>query len=279
MTDKKRRKKAIQEGVGDSVAATEQVVAAELISSSSKKQCVSGLSLKRAPSQMSIDAAFSKNFVQTDLRAANNSRLTTAIADMCHAENLPDRLVSTARFKEVIEAAKMVGPDYKLPNRNDIGGWLLEKNALAYKQGNLEEVTKDAPKFGYTMAGDGAQVIKKPLFNGYVMNGNCFPVVACIRDCSAHLAEGDSKNCVYIADVFTEMVRLYDPKSTDTDVFYFDGAANVQKAGKILEARFPRTMCLYGGGARLGVVVFQGGKDSRDSGKMHVLVFLPFQVY
>ena len=79
------------------------------------------------------------------------------------------------------------------------------------------------------------------------MNGNCFPIVSCVHDCSDHLAEGGSKNCTYIADVFTEMVHLYDPKATDTDVFYFDGAANVQKAGKILEARFPRTTCLYGG--------------------------------
>ena len=28
---------------------------------------------------------------------------------------------------------------------------------------------------------------------------------------------------------------------------YFDGAANVQKAWKILEAQFPPTPCLYGG--------------------------------
>ena len=60
----------------------------------------------------------------------------------------------------------MIGPDYKIPNQNDIGGWLLQKNALAYKQGNYEEVTKDGPKFGYIMAGDGAQVVKKPLLNG-----------------------------------------------------------------------------------------------------------------
>ena len=82
---------------------------------------------------MSIDAALSKPFVQLDLRAANNSRLTTAIADMRHAENLPDCLVSTPRFHEGIEAAKMVGPDYTIHNQNNIGGWLLEKNALAYK--------------------------------------------------------------------------------------------------------------------------------------------------
>ena len=110
MMEKKRRRKAIHERVGESVAATQQVVAASLISSSSKKQCVSESSVKEAlraevlprahqrmiPSQMSIDAALSKPFVQSDLRAANNSRLTTAIADMCHAENLQDCLAGTS---------------------------------------------------------------------------------------------------------------------------------------------------------------------------------------
>ena len=165
MIEKKRRRKAIHERVGESVAATQhqQVVAASLISSSSKKQCGSESSLKEAlrakvlprahqrmiPSQIFIDAALSKLFVQSDLRAVNNSRLTTAIADMCNAQNLQDRLVGTRIFHEVIEAVKMVGPDYNIPNRNDIGGWLLQKNTLAYKQGNYEEVTKDGPKFGY----------------------------------------------------------------------------------------------------------------------------------
>jgi hypothetical protein len=39
----------------------------------------------------------------------------------------------------------------------------------------------------------------------------------------------------------------YDPLKTCTDVFYFDGASNVQKAGEVLMARFPRTFCLHGG--------------------------------
>ena len=43
------------------------------------------------------------------------------------------------------------------------------------------------------------------------------------------------------------MVNHYNPKETDWDVFYFDGAGNVQKVGRLLEARFSRTTCLYGG--------------------------------
>ena len=49
----------------------------------------------------------------------------------------------------------------------------------------------------------------------------------------------------YITQVFTDFVNQYNPKGTDTNIFYFDGAANVQKAGRILEARFPCTTVLY----------------------------------
>ena len=78
------------------------------------------------------------------------------------------------------------------------------------------------------------------------MNGNCYPVVACIRDCTEHLAAGGQKNAAYIASVFIELVELYDPKHMYTDIFYFDGAGNVQKAGRVLEGRYHRTTALYG---------------------------------
>ena len=66
-----------------------------------------------------------------------------------------------------------------------------------------EEVTKDGLEFGYTTEDDGNTMVKKPLFNSYVMNSNCCPVVVCIRYYFDHLAEGDLKICTYIADVFT----------------------------------------------------------------------------
>ena len=258
MMEKKRRRRLMAQHINASVDSTQEVVAANLIQNSPKKLCIAGIAGLRAQAiprtheriiggQMSIDAALTKPVVHQDLRAANNAALTTAIADFWHAENIPDRAVDSARFKNIISRARLVGPDYKHPNRKDIGGCLLDENASAYKTGNFVAITKEGPKFGYVFEGDGATVITKPLFNGMVMHGNCYPVVAAIRDCSEHLAAGGTKNCTYIADVFTELVREYDPNGTDADIFYFDGAANVQKAGRILEARFPRTTALYGG--------------------------------
>ena len=40
----------------------------------------------------------------------------------------------------------------------------------------------------------------------------------------------------------------YDPKMSLTDLFFFDGASNVQKAGQVLMAKFPCTFCFHGGG-------------------------------
>ena len=31
------------------------------------------------------------------------------------------------------------------------------------------------------------------------------------------------------------------------DLFYFDGASNAQKAGRLLVAKYPRALCLHGG--------------------------------
>jgi hypothetical protein len=39
----------------------------------------------------------------------------------------------------------------------------------------------------------------------------------------------------------------YDPKMSLTDIFFFDGASYVQKAGQVLMAKFPRTSCFHGG--------------------------------
>jgi hypothetical protein len=39
----------------------------------------------------------------------------------------------------------------------------------------------------------------------------------------------------------------YDPDKTRSTIFWFDGASNVQKAGKILQAKVPRSYSLHGG--------------------------------
>ena len=95
--------------------------------------------------------------------------------------------------------------------------------------------------------GDGATIKKLPLINVLCMAGSTLPVVLAINDCSEHIAAGGTKDAPYIAGLFEEHVDEIDPEHNLTDCFFFDGAANVQKAGRILEAKYPRAHCLHGG--------------------------------
>ncbi len=80
-----------------------------------------------------------------------------------------------------------------------------------------------------------------PLMNILAMSGTTPPMMISIQDCMKHMAEGGKKDASYIAGMFEEKVMEYDSLKICTDVFYFDGASNVQKAGKVLMARFPHS--------------------------------------
>ena len=43
------------------------------------------------------------------------------------------------------------------------------------------------------------------------------------------------------------IVSKYDENSNRVDLFYFDGASNVKKAGEVLEVKYPRTFAYHGG--------------------------------
>jgi hypothetical protein len=85
------------------------------------------------------------------------------------------------------------------------------------------------------------------LMNILAMSGAFLPMTISIQDCTKHVAEGGKKDALYIADLFDEKVIEYNPLKTCTDVFYFDGASNVQKAGEVLMARFPCSFCFRRG--------------------------------
>ena len=47
--------------------------------------------------------------------------------------------------------------------------------------------------------------------------------------------------------MFEETIIEFDKEKLCTDIFFFDGASNVQKAGEVLVAKFPRAYVLHGG--------------------------------
>ena len=95
--------------------------------------------------------------------------------------------------------------------------------------------------------GDGATIKRMPLMNVLAMTATVSPMTIAIQDCSSHMVDGGKKDAVYVASLFEEKVDEFDPQNQLTDVFFFDGASNVQKAGELLMAKYPRSFSFHGG--------------------------------
>ena len=86
------------------------------------------------------------------------------------------------------------------------------------------------------------------LFDVMVLHGNSYHVVVAIKDCTGHLCQAGKKDALlFIADVFSKLLLEFDAEANRVDIFYFDGASNVQKAGELLGVKFPRTATYHGG--------------------------------
>ena len=184
---------------------------------------------------------------QTDIRRSNDAMVEMAIADFFHCENIPDAVVESPRFKRLISVCRLLGDKFVPLNAHKIGGALLDLNFKVTYERNKEELLKEAGTFGLAFMGDGATIHRMPLMNILAMSGTTSPVTVGIMDCTTHMAEGGKKDAAYISGIFDEKVMEYDPKMSLTDLFFFDGASNVQKAGQVLMAKFPRTFCFHGG--------------------------------
>ena len=157
---------------------------------------------------MSVDAPI-KNWQQDDVRRINNTRLQMAIADLVHIDGHAFCLPKSKRFTTVLRLAKTVGPDFKVPGRNQISGILLERNFDSCWEANRDALLLNSSIFGLGFLGDGATIARTPFINILGIFGDTPPVVIGIHDCKKHLIEGDKKDAPYIADMFrTQMEDL-----------------------------------------------------------------------
>ena len=184
---------------------------------------------------------------QTDIRKVNNALAQMAIADFFHCENIPDGVVESPRFKRMVYVLGKVGSDFEIPKHRQIGGPLLELNYQTKYSDNKTNLLKSAQVFGLGFLGDGATVKRMPLMNILASCADTPPITISIHDCTKHMQVGGKKDASYVAGIFEDKVREYDPNNTLTDLFFFDGASNVQKAGEILVAKFPHSFCFHGG--------------------------------
>jgi hypothetical protein len=206
-----------------------------------------GLSKSTNPTgQSAIDVAFD-NLIQADITHMNHAKMDMAVASFFHDCNIPFNAVMSSSFKIMLGHARLVGRDYKPPSRQALGSTLLDINHSNCVEHNKEILCREADMFGLSWLSDGATIARMPLINVLGLCADTPPVCADIKDCSGHMSVGGKKDAQYIAELLEDIIEPYDPEKTRSTLFWFDGASNVQKAGKILEAKFPRSYSLHGG--------------------------------
>jgi hypothetical protein len=193
----------------------------------------------------------SKDYIQLKITGETNptaeSKLSMAIADFIHGCGLPFSVSSHPKFRKVISLARAVGVNYLPPSRQRISSDLLEINYDTYQVRTKDALMKDINIFGLSFYGDGATVKKMPLTNVLASGAYLQTALLEIVDASSHLSSGGKKDALYISSLFRPHIEDYEKESPySVDYCSFDGAANVQKAGEILAAYFPRIVVTHG---------------------------------
>ena len=155
--------------------------------------------------------------------------------------------MEAVQFKCIIKLARLASQYFVIPNRKRVGQALFDLNYENCQHQNKQTLLVDVPVMGLTLLGDGATIHRMPLVNCLALCLDHPPTVLSIDDCTEHMASGGKKDAPYISHLFERHVEEYDPENKLVDLFYFDGASNVQKAGRLLVAKYPRAMCLHGG--------------------------------
>ncbi len=220
--------------------------------------------------QMSIDIEI-ENGKTMDIRKSNSALLEMAIADFSIVRTYLIELLSAIAFWRYWKMQRWLDQVLLF----QVGRWLERRRGVPFfwfnfstiltdsqvfytgesinlnfentHQWNRRVIMAQATIFGFGWLGDGTTIWHMPLLNMMVMCGDANPVVVSICDCTNHISEGWKKDTTFIAETFQEKVNEFEPKGQNTDVFVFDGAANVQKVGQILCLTFPPAYCFHGG--------------------------------
>ena len=72
-----------------------------------------------------------------------------------------------------------------------------------------------------------------------------------VADCTDHVAEGGLKDATYLANLFLPLIVKLEGGENGkwkgmVDLLFFDGASNVQKAGRIIQGRHPNITLGHG---------------------------------
>ena len=152
-------------------------------------------------------------------------------------------------FLNILQGARYIGKSYKPPTRKLITGALLESLYKRKYNSMIKQLVREADKYGIALYGDGATIAKTPFFNilgsGVHLSNACLE----IHDCTERMVSGGRKDAAYIAKICEEHIDTISKEKKEplVDLVIFDGASNVQKAGSLLEEKYPIITCIHGG--------------------------------
>ena len=172
-----------------------------------------------------------------------SSALTMAIADFIHAEGLSFQLSESPRLALILKLAKSASTGYKPPHRHAVSGSLLDLNYTQVKSKTMSRLGTDADVYGVSLFSDGATVKHVPLLNFLGASALCPPVMLEILDCRDHITAGGKKDATYIADQTLHQIGSID--KSKVDLFFIDGASNMQVAGAVLTLKLPTITCVH----------------------------------
>jgi hypothetical protein len=112
---------------------------------------------------------------------------------------------------------------------------------------NKEQLLNNINVFGFSLYGDGATVKKMPLINVLASGAYLKTALLEIVDATSYMKKGGKKDASYISSLFRPHIDEYEKEHLNSvDYCSFDGAANVQKAGRILQAHYTRIVLTHG---------------------------------
>ena len=118
----------------------------------------------------------------------------------------------------------------------------------------IKTLLTESKLFGITVFGDGATIKTVPLVYVLAAGVNNPFALLDVADCTGRAAQAKKKDASYIASLVDPLIlKLEDEVHSNrlrhtgiVDLVYFDGAKNVQNAGLILAAKYPRITVGHG---------------------------------
>ncbi len=120
----------------------------------------------------------------------------------------------------------------------------------------MRSLLKESKVFGIGLFGNGATIQKVPMMIFLWSSPNNPFALLDIVDCTSEMEKGGKKNAKYIAGLLKPIIsrieETKDPNNQKTDhrevvdLVLFDGASNVQNAGKLVSITYPHITVVHG---------------------------------